>query len=73
MRAAYGFVPDEVVPVSGELASVSRVRTGDRELALKVTPGDDKVGRLVRWQTEAMHRLAAEGLPVAPVLPTTSE
>ncbi|MEU0265125.1 phosphotransferase [Nocardioides sp. NPDC006303] len=67
---AWGLVPDRLDVMSGEIATVCRVRVGGELLAVKSLPGTPDDGALVNWQTEAVAALAAAGLPVPGVLPT---
>jgi Ser/Thr protein kinase RdoA (MazF antagonist) len=68
LLGGYGIAAADIATVSGEIATVCRVRSGPRLLALKVMPADDPAAEaLIRWQTEAMVALSRSGLPV----PTT--
>jgi Ser/Thr protein kinase RdoA (MazF antagonist) len=65
----YGVAAADIATVSGEIATVCRVRSGQRLLALKVMPADDPASEaLIRWQTEAMVTLSRSGLPVPPTI-----
>lgn len=69
---AYGVIPDEVVVVGGEAATVCRIEAGQHRYAFKALRACGDVAAVLWWQSEAMVRLFGEGLPVPAVHPDTA-
>lgn len=67
LRTGYGLTPEQVVVISGELATVCRVVAHGRNYAIKAMPVQDDEARHMRWQTDVMQRLASRGLPIPAV------
>lgn len=70
LERGYALVPDQIEVVSGEIATVCRVRAGADLYAFKAMPAcGDEAAALVKWQVAAMVRLTDSGLPVPAVRP----
>mgnify|MGYP006275213493 CR=1 FL=1 len=66
----YGLTAETIDIVSGELATVARVRTQDKDLAVKALPGTESDGAVVEWQVHGMQVLQSHELPVPAITST---
>ena len=66
----YGLAPDDVVLVSGEVATVCRIRVGDTVLAVKSEPSTPASRGSALWQSEVVDDLHRKGLPVPQIVKT---
>ncbi|WP_181151782.1 MULTISPECIES: phosphotransferase [unclassified Arthrobacter] len=69
LRDGYGLDAAVLDVVSGEAATVCKVKAGDGIFAMKASRSTPQALSLLRWQTAAMRRLTGLGLPVPALVP----